>query len=51
MPRLFQADRTAAVKILVDENMPYARELFSRTGEVVAVPSPKWMPRCWPARR
>jgi len=26
------------VKILVDENMPYARELFSRTGEVVAVP-------------
>jgi len=26
------------VKILVDENMPYARELFSRTGDVVAVP-------------
>ena len=26
------------MKILVDENMPYARELFSRTGEVVAVP-------------
>lgn len=26
------------VKILVDENMPYARELFSRTGEVLAVP-------------
>jgi erythronate-4-phosphate dehydrogenase len=26
------------VKILVDENMPYARELFSRTGTVVAVP-------------
>jgi len=26
------------VKILVDENMPYARELFSRTGNVVAVP-------------
>ncbi len=26
------------VKILVDENMPYARELFSRTGEVIAVP-------------
>jgi len=26
------------VKILVDENMPYARELFSRTGEVVAIP-------------
>lgn len=25
------------MKILVDENMPYARELFSRTGEVVAV--------------
>ncbi|MBZ2398499.1 4-phosphoerythronate dehydrogenase PdxB [Erwinia amylovora] len=25
------------VKILVDENMPYARELFSRTGDVVAV--------------
>ena len=26
------------MKILVDENMPYARELFSRTGHVVAVP-------------
>ncbi|MRS17923.1 4-phosphoerythronate dehydrogenase PdxB [Enterobacteriaceae bacterium RIT692] len=26
------------MKILVDENMPYARELFSRTGDVVAVP-------------
>ncbi|AIX73035.1 MAG: 4-phosphoerythronate dehydrogenase PdxB [Mixta calida] len=26
------------MKILVDENMPYARELFSRTGEVIAVP-------------
>lgn len=26
------------MKILVDENMPYARELFSRLGEVVAVP-------------
>jgi len=26
------------VKILVDENMPYARELFSRLGEVRAVP-------------
>jgi erythronate-4-phosphate dehydrogenase len=26
------------VKILVDENMPYARELFSRLGEVEAVP-------------
>lgn len=26
------------MKILVDENMPYARELFSRTGSVVAVP-------------
>lgn len=26
------------VKILVDENMPYARELFGRTGTVVAVP-------------
>ena len=26
------------MKILVDENMPYARELFSRTGEVLAVP-------------
>lgn len=26
------------VKILVDENMPYARELFSRTGKVLAVP-------------
>jgi erythronate-4-phosphate dehydrogenase len=26
------------VKILVDENMPYARELFSRLGDVKAVP-------------
>lgn len=26
------------MKILVDENMPYARELFSRLGEVRAVP-------------
>ncbi|WP_336139134.1 4-phosphoerythronate dehydrogenase PdxB [Erwinia sp. CGal63] len=26
------------MKILVDENMPYACELFSRTGDVVAVP-------------
>ena len=26
------------VKILVDENMPYARELFSRLGEVKPVP-------------
>ena len=26
------------MKILVDENMPYARELFSRLGEVKAVP-------------
>lgn len=26
------------MKILVDENMPYARELFSRLGEVQAVP-------------
>ena len=26
------------MKILVDENMPYARELFSRTGNVVTVP-------------
>ncbi len=26
------------MKILVDENMPYAHELFSRTGEVIAVP-------------
>ncbi|VEB56474.1 erythronate-4-phosphate dehydrogenase [Salmonella enterica subsp. enterica] len=29
---------TTVVKILVDENMPYARELFSRLGEVKAVP-------------
>nr|WP_256436267.1 4-phosphoerythronate dehydrogenase PdxB [Citrobacter sp. ku-bf4] len=29
---------TTDVKILVDENMPYARELFSRLGEVKAVP-------------
>ena len=27
-----------AVKILVDENMPYAAELFSRLGDVQAVP-------------
>lgn len=26
------------MKIVVDENMPYAHELFSRTGDVVAVP-------------
>lgn len=26
------------MKIVVDENMPYARELFSRLGEVLAVP-------------
>ncbi|EEC7187831.1 4-phosphoerythronate dehydrogenase, partial [Escherichia coli] len=26
------------MKILVDENMPYARELFSRLGDVQAVP-------------
>ncbi|MEH2921042.1 4-phosphoerythronate dehydrogenase PdxB [Samsonia erythrinae] len=26
------------MKILVDENMPYARELFSRLGEVIPVP-------------
>lgn len=26
------------MKILVDENMPYARELFSRTGDVLLVP-------------
>jgi erythronate-4-phosphate dehydrogenase len=26
------------VKILVDENMPYARELFSRLGDVQAIP-------------
>ncbi len=26
------------MKILVDENMPYARELFARLGEVKAVP-------------
>ncbi|MCL5619703.1 hypothetical protein M5Y46_13530, partial [Escherichia coli] len=25
------------MKILVDENMPYARDLFSRLGEVTAV--------------
>ncbi|MGK7648383.1 4-phosphoerythronate dehydrogenase, partial [Salmonella enterica] len=29
---------TTVVKILVDENMPYARELLSRLGEVKAVP-------------
>ena len=26
------------MKILVDENMPYARDLFARLGEVTAVP-------------
>ena len=26
------------MKILVDENMPYARELFSRLGDVQAIP-------------
>ncbi|MFP1591731.1 hypothetical protein ACLB1M_18525 [Escherichia coli] len=26
------------MKILADENMPYARDLFSRLGEVTAVP-------------
>ncbi len=26
------------MKILDDENMPYARDLFSRLGEVTAVP-------------
>ncbi|VFS48439.1 Erythronate-4-phosphate dehydrogenase [Moellerella wisconsensis] len=30
--------RIAAVKILVDENMPYAEVLFSRLGEVKAIP-------------
>jgi len=35
---LNRTDRKAVVKILVDENMPYARELFSRTGDVVTVP-------------
>ena len=32
------SDRYRIVKILVDENMPYARELFSRLGDVKAVP-------------
>lgn len=32
------SDRYSSVKILVDENMPYARELFSRLGDVEAVP-------------
>lgn len=31
-------EQVANVKILVDENMPYARELFSRLGDVTAVP-------------
>ncbi|WP_241631014.1 hypothetical protein, partial [Rosenbergiella nectarea] len=26
------------MKIVVDENMPYAQELFSRKGQVVRVP-------------
>lgn len=33
----FLSNRYSDVKILVDENMPYARELFSRTGDVKAV--------------
>src|SRR5690606_40821356 len=33
----FLSNRYSAVKILVDENMPYARELFSRLGDVKAV--------------
>lgn len=32
------SNRYCSVKILVDENMPYARDLFSRLGEVKAVP-------------
>ena len=31
-------EQVTNVKILVDENMPYARELFSRLGDVTAVP-------------
>jgi erythronate-4-phosphate dehydrogenase len=34
----FLSNRYSDVKILVDENMPYARELFSRLGDVKAVP-------------
>ncbi len=34
----FLSNRYSDVKILVDENMPYARELFSRLGNVKAVP-------------
>ncbi len=36
--RSLVSGRYFIVKILVDENMPYARELFSRLGEVQAVP-------------
>lgn len=32
------SNRYCSVKILVDENMPYARDLFSRLGDVKAVP-------------
>jgi erythronate-4-phosphate dehydrogenase len=32
------------VKILVDENMPYARELFSRLGDVQAIPGRRFRP-------
>ncbi len=33
------------MKIVVDENMPYARDLFSRLGEVVSVPGRTISPR------
>ncbi len=36
--RIFSMATETSVKILVDENMPYAVELFSRLGEVQAVP-------------
>ena len=35
------------MKILVDENMPYAAELFSRTGDVQAVPGRPIRVRRW----
>ena len=39
--------RRTQVKILVDENMPYAAELFSRLGDVQAVPAARSRARRW----
>lgn len=38
------------MKILVDENMPYARELFSRLGDVQAVRDVLYRAICWQAQ-